>query len=74
MSVSILECACGVMLICLAGSGKDEEAMAQRLAAKGDGLHVIEIDQSDDVACPECGREYDLYDGDFASMHPADGS
>jgi len=73
VSISILECPCGAMMICLAGSGKDEESMARRLAAKGDGLFVVEAGDADGAVCPECGSEHDLYDGDFVSMHPAEG-
>jgi hypothetical protein len=71
VSISIIECPCGIMMICLADVDDDEAAMAERLAAKGEGLVVLDTDDSDAAACPECGRQHDLYDGDFVVMHPA---
>jgi hypothetical protein len=71
MSVSIIECDCGVMMVAFTGGGPEEAAMARRLAAKGDGLAFVEAEGADEIACPSCGREHDVYDGEFVDMRPA---
>jgi hypothetical protein len=73
MSVSIIECACGVMLVCFTGGGEEEEALARRLAAKGEGLALVEAGDADEVSCPACGRQHDLYDGEFVALRPSSG-
>jgi hypothetical protein len=71
MSVSIIECACGTMMVAFAGGGPEEEAMARRLADKSDDLAFVEAGGADEVTCPSCGREHDVYDGEFVGMRPA---
>lgn len=68
MPLTLIPCDCGTMLIAFAGGGADEEDIARDLAERGESLQFADAEHTDDIVCPTCGKEHNVYDGEFVTI------